>query len=598
MLMSAGILMAQTLDKSEIIRSGQYYYGTGVSHDGTEARDLALEELTSQIAVQVSSSFERKLSETTAGIEENVKSVLKTHSTATLLNVQQSRSALRDGRIEVFCYLKKTEAAKIFEERKKLIADMYGNARDFAEEGNITFALRIYYFANILLNSIPEEYIQFGGVNYTLEIPNRINELIMNTRFRYVQCKQISDKEREVTLQVQHGNRPAALLDFTFWDGSNQVAVQARDGLATLILIGASINFNELKLNIKYAYYENRGEYAPVRDLWSLVQKPVFTANKNVKLTTGHAAEALPVNIQRRESQAQHFREKPHFTVEQKIEEEARKFTEFVKNPHRGAEQNPYRNDNFLSQKISNYIKHNKPKPLDERLNATLNKTNWGFEMRSIRMLHQYPSIHKQSTEYLVLDFDEDGNLRDFNLSITSNLFEKFVKQAEYGQDWGNRQVIIKFLEKYRTAYMTRDIETIDMMFAEDALIIIGREIKRQKLPDNAVQYTKLGQQPDYEYVKLKKTDYLGRQKNIFRVQQDIALDFGSFDIIKKNNVEHVYGVEMRQSYASTTYSDEGYLFLLIDFNAHDPVIYVRAWQPNSWSEEELIRTANFKIYR
>jgi hypothetical protein len=38
----------------------------------------------------------------------------------------------------------------------------------------------------------------------------------------------------------------------------------------------------------------------------------------------------------------------------------------------------------------------------------------------------------------------------------------------------------------------------------------------------------------------------------------------------------------MRQSYASTTYADEGYLFLLIDFRETDPLIYVRAWQPNA----------------
>jgi hypothetical protein len=54
----------------------------------------------------------------------------------------------------------------------------------------------------------------------------------------------------------------------------------------------------------------------------------------------------------------------------------------------------------------------------------------------------------------------------------------------------------------------------------------------------------------------------------------------------------------MRQSYASTTYADEGYLFLLIDFAEEDPMIYVRAWQPETWSDDELIKTANFRIYK
>ncbi|NOX89728.1 MAG: hypothetical protein GXO77_11925 [Calditrichaeota bacterium] len=54
----------------------------------------------------------------------------------------------------------------------------------------------------------------------------------------------------------------------------------------------------------------------------------------------------------------------------------------------------------------------------------------------------------------------------------------------------------------------------------------------------------------------------------------------------------------MRQSYYSTTYADEGYLFLLIDFSEKDPLIYVRAWQPNTWDLNKLVRTGNFKIHK
>jgi hypothetical protein len=213
-------------------------------------------------------------------------------------------------------------------------------------------------------------------------------------------------------------------------------------------------------------------------------------------------------------------------------------------------------------------------------------------------MLHNYPSINKQSTEYLVLDFNEHGALVDINASITENLYQHFIEKSKYSQDWGNRQEIIKFIEKYRTAYLTRDIETINLMFAEDALIIIGRKIERKPLPDNMVNYQKLSKEPDYEYLKLTKQKFIERQRQIFNLQKDIFLDFSSFDIVKKNNAAGVYGVEMRQSYASTAYSDEGYLFLLVDFTERDPLIYIRAWQPNEWSDSALVRTANFRIYK
>jgi hypothetical protein len=135
-------------------------------------------------------------------------------------------------------------------------------------------------------------------------------------------------------------------------------------------------------------------------------------------------------------------------------------------------------------------------------------------------------------------------------------------------------------------------------MFAEDALILVGRRIERKKLADNVIYYQKIKTEPDYKYLKLTKENYIKRQRIVFESQKDIFLDFGTFDIIKKNNSKDIYGVEMRQSYLSTSYADEGYLFLLIDFSEDDPLIYIRAWQPNQWDDSVLVSTANFKIYK
>ena len=126
----------------------------------------------------------------------------------------------------------------------------------------------------------------------------------------------------------------------------------------------------------------------------------------------------------------------------------------------------------------------------------------------------------------------------------------------------------------------------------------MGRKIKRKALPKDLIRYQKFGRQPDYEFIRLTKQKYMSRLKQVFQLQKDIFLNFGTFRIIKKSNAPDVYGVEMRQSYASTTYSDEGYLFLLIDFSEHDPLIYVRAWQPQQWDDSALVRTSNFRIYK
>ena len=586
-------------NRQEIISSGDYYYGSSTSSNAEEARNQAVEELTAQIAVRVSSSFENKIAGSGNSLDDDVKSVLRTHSSATLKNVKSLKELTDDGRIKVFCYLSKTEVVKVFNERKQLIYDMYQKAAQNEEAGNFASSLKLYYFSLLLLNSLPEQNVVYKDVNFTTDIPEKINRIIFNIRFKVVKDIKHSEKEREITVKIKHPDAPVSNLDFTFWDGSNQVSVQGRDGLASFQLFGASAAFDDLKLFVKYEYYESRNEYNVLADLWAVVDKPAFKAVKTVKL---RAEQAGGITIGPETDAAQNWNMNLDYEGEvpaaEKISRAAGRFLDLVEKGDQNAVRQQYKKDPFLRDKVLDYMYFNHPKPLDKTINADINKTKSGYELRKIRMLHNYQSINKQSTEFLVLDFSDEGELTDVNTSITENLYQTFVKQSEFGKDWDRRLQIIKFVEKYRTAYLTRDIKTVDLMFAEDALILIGRTIKRRKLPENSVTFHKLSNEPDYKTIQLTKKTYIERQRDVFKAQKDIFLDFSSFDIVKKNNAQNVYGVEMRQSYASTSYSDEGYLFLLIDFNERDPLIYVRAWQPNEWDESSLVKTANFRIYK
>jgi len=211
---------------------------------------------------------------------------------------------------------------------------------------------------------------------------------------------------------------------------------------------------------------------------------------------------------------------------------------------------------------------------------------------------HTYPSLQRTVTEYLVLDFSPEGRLTDFNLSITSELYQKFVREGKAAGDWQERQTIIKFLERYRTAFQVRDVETMERMFADNAIIIVGRRIRDRKLDPDVVHYERFADQPEFAKIRLSKARYLKNLSAIFRAQEDVLLDFSSFRIVRKGNAPKVYGVEMRQGYHVTTYADEGYLFLLVDFAPEEPLIYVRAWQPHAWRDEELINTSNFRVYK
>jgi len=597
----------------EIKNSGEYYWGEASSDESMAvAESDALGQLLSQIAVNVSSEFTHNISGSDNNLNESVSKILKTYSTASLSNVD-SKKDFSGGQSFIIRYIKKDVVAKIFEKRKELAYELFQNAIDFEGNANHGDALKYYYYSAILMNSIPEQNIKFESTNLKSEVPKRINSILHNIKFNLVASNKKSENETVVTYAINVNNRPSVNLQFSFWDGNNFIDVEGKDGVANIDLLGGSVNFDKLDVRVKYAYYSNRGEIKEVSELWDLVDRPKFNSDLQVKIknSTVVMAEPNPKQVLVEESNSNYSKEvikSSRFTLNlnnkdtckivNKIGEEAITYLELLERGDRNKLREFLADDQYLIKKTDDLLKFNKVKILDDVLSADLNKTTSGYEIRKIRVINNYKSINKQTTEYLILDFDETGKIYDVNFGIIENLYDDFVNQAMYGDDWGNRQTIIKFMEKYRTAYLARDMEVLDKIFAEDALIIVGRLLKTKK-SDDAVSYVKLNNaQPNFEQIKYTKSEFLKRQKRIFDGREDIFLDFSKFAMHRKNDTTGIYGVSLRQGFESTGYSDEGYLFLLIDFNKENPQIYVRSWQPQEWDKGTLIGLSNFRIHK
>lgn len=591
-------LHGQHPTRSYIEQSRNYYYGSGIAADENQARDEALSAISGMIAVTVAGSFEMIARETDMQYTETATSIIKTYSTATLRNVETIRSVLPDGKIEIFAYIPKAKVNEIYDQRKRLVNSLYEEGVRSEQNGNLAFALKQWYFAIVLMKSIPEQNIFFDGVNLSVALPSAINQVLQGVRFVVAADRQIRPGIREIEFSVTYNDRPVSLLHYRFWDGrENNGTGQVRDGISTIRLAGSSAAFDRITIYPQYAYYTARTENKTVEELWELVIRPEFENAIAVSLTSAPPIAATP-----------EMPLKPAIQLSLEFDESVEVAGQILSNANQllqllaagdfGAAGQHYRADPFLAEKVSDYMQHNRPKVTGGLQQAVINTTRTGYEVRKIRVLHTYPGINKQATEYLVLDFDEQGRLTDINLCITDDLYEKFVKQAGFANDWEQRQEIIKFVEKYRTAFHTRDLATIDLMFAEEALILIGRRIETRAIKPNEVVYNSLPGQPDFQQIQLTKQQYLTRQKQIFDYQQDIFIDFSTFDITAKSNAPDVYGVMMRQHYSSTTYADEGYLFLLIDFHEKDPLIYIRAWQPNEWDSSALVNTANFRVFK
>jgi hypothetical protein len=588
-LFSAPQVHSQT--KDVIKASGSYYFGEAESANEQEAEDLALSRLVQNIAVTVSSSFEDTIFEgRNGGVEQSVQLVLQSYAGATLRDVKTLKEHA-GGFVKVFRYIDKAEVQRIFNERLRLASDVYRNARQREEEGDPGYALKWYYFAMILLQSVPEQNVILDGMNLTTEIPHRINGLINGTRFRVTGDEKISEKEREITLEIMTNGVSAKTLEFSFWDGTSQVYVPGMDGRGVFTLLGASTAFKGLDIAVKYSYYESREELKEVADLWNVVRLPTFKNAIRLSLDGAHVSPTAGRGSLQAVS---------HDTclVAPSIQREATAFVDLLRRNDTQGITARYASDPFLRDKILSLIRHNALRPTAGALRAEIHKTYTGWELRKIPVIAHYPTLKKQSVEYLVLDFRPDGQLEDVTAGITENLYDEFVRQSGYANDWEKRQVIMKFVERYRTAFLCRNIGMLDSLFAEDAVIIVGRILHRGTLTD-VPKYNKTSDaQPDFQTMRYTKQEYLKNQAVVFRNQKDIALGFSTFGINRKNDQPGVYGISLRQNYASTSYADEGYLFLLVDFNASLPQIYVRAWQPREWNDDALVRLSNFKINR
>ena len=183
-----------------------------------------------------------------------------------------------------------------------------------------------------------------------------------------------------------------------------------------------------------------------------------------------------------------------------------------------------------------------------------------------------------------VVEFDTKGQLIDFRFALDAQTAES-MERCGTVVDKEKQMIILQYVERFRTAYNQKDISTIEKMFSDDALIITGRVVMAKPQGDQGAQFK-------VEYNKQNKQQYISNLRRAFLRNKWIDVKFsqigengedgGCAGITQSTKDNTKYGVRLRQSWKSSNYSDEGYLFLLWEFpeDGGDPIIHVRTWQP------------------
>lgn len=218
-------------------------------------------------------------------------------------------------------------------------------------------------------------------------------------------------------------------------------------------------------------------------------------------------------------------------------------------------------------------------------------KTSTGFEIRNI------PVKLDSLSEEIVIELNENGNIIHVYFSVNQHQYKNF-SLINNVIDETRKNIIRDFLESLRTAYMKKDIDFINMVLSDKALIVVGKVIKQTD--KNSFKITDSGKHTLYDadqsssiYKRMTKKEYIAGLQRVFASNKGIFINFEDIEIIphRKSGYESFYGVRLKQRWQSDHYSDYGILFFVIEFRERDyPLIWVRVWQDaNTTTEADQI---------
>jgi hypothetical protein len=214
------------------------------------------------------------------------------------------------------------------------------------------------------------------------------------------------------------------------------------------------------------------------------------------------------------------------------------------------------------------------------------------YEIRNIdvRLVKDANPGAKELRRELILIFGEDGTLLSVRFALDTFQFRRIVNNSKDNVDEYRRRLILSYLEQFRTAYNRKDIDFIEQQFSPQALIITGVKVERSDKEELQMNTDT----PEYQYFRKSKEEYVRDLKNIFRSRKYVDVRFNDIEIKRHERYPEIYAINLYQlwnTYNITEkdgYSDEGFLFLLIDFENEDrPEIYVRVWQEDSMVEDD-----------
>ena len=229
-------------------------------------------------------------------------------------------------------------------------------------------------------------------------------------------------------------------------------------------------------------------------------------------------------------------------------------------------------------------------------------QTKDGYQVRGIPV-DMLEADEADARQELTVNYDHSGLITSVAIAIEMNRYEELMAAKESELDYARRQIIVDFIENFRTAYNRKDNAMLNSVFSDKALIITGRVV-REKPNSDMTKMTLANNK--VVYIKQTKQEYLSKLAMVFKTVKFINVKFSDIEIVEHPKYDNIYGVTLKQLWKTDRYQDEGYLFLMVDFRDSDnPLIQVRTWQPYKdtagnivTQKKDVFHLGSFRIVR
>lgn len=574
----AGVV-AQSVN--EIKADTSYVWGEGFGSTVKLAEREALEQVMQQIKMNIKHESEMRVANEQTGAETantsiKFESVMNTYSTATLTNTHRLMLENGPSVFRMLLYVKKSEIDHIFNSRKEKVKEFVSIAHQALQQMQVNDALRYYYWADVLTQSLryPEDLKisdETGNEHTaTIWISQRMNEI-----FRNLTMDILNKEGNEYEMGFFYKRKPVATLDFTYFDGNDWSCVTtATDGKGVMEMRPGYAPEN-FQVRFEYEYFgEAQSDKEVQMVLESMVDNPVAFPKAQVSMPIGkrinkHTAEyaaltALENYVPKLET------ETSHSTV-MKCDSIMRSVITAIRAKSYDDVRSLFTEEGYdVFTKLINYGKGRivgEPK-------LSYSTLYGDTYCRSVPMNFTF-SQNRKFVEDVVFVFNEAGLIDNVSFSLGKVATNDILGNAA-GWSVEAKNVLVNFLETYKTAYALKRIDYLNSIFADDALIITGKVVTKSVRKSDGM-YT------NNRYIKLNKQtkdQYIKNLRMMFKSREYVNIKFANNDVRKMGKGGEVYSIQIKQDFFSDTYGDSGYLFILVDLNKPDePTIRVRAWQ-------------------